>query len=597
MDLRSKAEPAGTRRLRLLVAPLCLGLAVCACGGSGKSAIEPNQKATEPGPERTAPSLGGGGSLSSPESLTRLAAEPEVQHAVQKFYEVRQDQPAWVGEGRAGAARELLTALAEFDWMGPPPDLPALAAAAGRCDREARAPACFPDLELALTTALVRAGREVAEGAVTPAEAGIGWELPPRLPDLGGVLANGLEGAGPAMVLASLEDQPQLATALRGRRERCVRAVAAGGWPAVPERWASAGAAGGSASLAPGDAASRDFLRALGGRLAAEGYWTAATAASEGIEPVGAEVASVYGEELAAAVRRFQDDYGLEVDGKLGRATVRELNLPAAARLAQVEANRVRRCWRPALPAALYVVVNVPAYELEVRRGGEVLVRKPVIVGKPDWPTPVFADEITALVLNPVWNVPESIAAEELVPKLKADPGTLAAEDLILVTGRGQDEREVDPAQIDWATVDAEAFPYRLRQRPGAKNLLGRLKFSLPNRYNVYLHDTPGRQLFARSERALSHGCVRVKDPFEVAEPLLAELPAWQGGRLWAEAERGTRLSLALPQPVPVFFLYDTAQLRPDGGVRLLRDLYGFDPRVTGALLAGRAAGQAASAR
>jgi murein L,D-transpeptidase YcbB/YkuD len=203
-----------------------------------------------------------------------------------------------------------------------------------------------------------------------------------------------------------------------------------------------------------------------------------------------------------------------------------------------------------------------------------------VVVGKPVRRTPVFSDEMTYIEFNPTWTVPKTIAVEDLLPKIRRNPGMLEAQG-IRVLARGTDGAyAVDPAHVDWNAVGSGAFPFRLRQAPGPKNPLGRVKFMFPNDFSVYLHDTPKRELFARAQRAFSSGCIRVEKPVELAELLLQGTPGWDRQRIDAVIEQGKTRTVTLASPVPVHLVYLTAWQDSDGKLQFREDLYGRDSRL-----------------
>jgi murein L,D-transpeptidase YcbB/YkuD len=207
----------------------------------------------------------------------------------------------------------------------------------------------------------------------------------------------------------------------------------------------------------------------------------------------------------------------------------------------------------------------------------------PVIIGAQDWSTPVFQDEVEYLVLNPEWHVPRAITQEEVLPKLREDAG--AAERLGLTVLDRATGEPVDPATVDWNGLDAGALPYRFAQPPGGSNPLGRVKFIFPNRFSIYMHDTPNREAFAEVRRALSHGCIRVSEPAKLAGFLLQGDEKWTEEALVAAMEAGGRQRrVDLPAPVPVYLLYWTAFVSADGRVEFRPDVYRRDPAVKQAL-------------
>jgi murein L,D-transpeptidase YcbB/YkuD len=360
-----------------------------------------------------------------------------------------------------------------------------------------------------------------------------------------------------------VEETPELAALARALAQYQAIA-AAGGWPTLPADLRlgtpSVGAERPARPAPPPPTA--DVLLRLCLRLAIDGDIGAA-ACDPPVAP------DTYDRQLEAAVRRFQARYGLEVDGVIGAATIRELNVPAEARARQIALNAARYRALPD-PGDLHVRVNIPAFALAlVDHGREVLALR-VIAGAVRTPTPEFSATVRGLELRPPWRVPDSIYYGEVLPKLRRDASVLARERYEVLDGRGG---VVDPAAIDWRR---EAGRYRLRQVPGAHNALGLLKFDLPNPHDVYLHDTPGKATFQKHRRAFSHGCIRVQDPLTLAAALMAADPAWPRERLDAAMRGDTSLAVPLPQPVPVHVVYHTVTVE-DGDVRFHPDVYSRD--------------------
>jgi len=278
-----------------------------------------------------------------------------------------------------------------------------------------------------------------------------------------------------------------------------------------------------------------------------------------------------YDAEVTDAVRDFQEAHSLAPDAVVGRVTLAALNGGAhtANPIPVILANMERWRWLPHDLGASHVMVNVPEFMVRIVRDGQVVHQAEVIVGKPDHQTPIFSDAMQFMVVNPYWHVPKSIATKEIVPHLMRDPNYLARENL-QVLYRGQ---PVNPASIDWRTANLSAVHFR--QAPGADNALGRIKFLFPNKFSVYLHDTPTKNLFRHTVRAFSHGCVRVQDPFAFAGALiegtnirLAQIKSLVGG-----SERW----LKLPHTIPIHIVYFTASVDGDGTLAVRPDIYGYD--------------------
>ena len=290
-----------------------------------------------------------------------------------------------------------------------------------------------------------------------------------------------------------------------------------------------------------------------------------------GLEPL--EDSEFYGDELVQAIKSFQLNMGLTVDGVTGPATIAALNGGTDATTEDIIANMERWRWMPEDLGDFYVFVNIPEFRLAVMRGDEVTLSTRVVVGKPQFKTPVFSDEIEHVVVNPFWNIPASIARNEIGPAVARNPGYLAANNMELLSGG----HVINASQVDWSTTSINSF--RIRQRPGSNNALGSVKFLFPNRHAVYLHDTPSRSLFSRSRRAYSHGCVRVQNPMEFAEALLANETTLSRASL--QAQRGARERWNnLATHVPVHLAYFTLRADEDGNIRGYGDIYGHNERL-----------------
>lgn len=362
--------------------------------------------------------------------------------------------------------------------------------------------------------------------------------------------------AEPAEVIerAALQpaDMPALRLALRAARAR----VKADGWPSIPL----------GETLDPGmaDAARVPALRA---RLAAEDAELAA------LTP---EAPEFYDPALEAAVRRWQAAQGLEPDGRVGRATQRLMNRPVEAVVGQIRvAMDMRRGLAPP-PPGRRVEVNIPAYALRVMEGGRVLLAMRVIVGKPARATPPLDVRMTAVQFNPPWGVPERNAREDLLPRFRRDPRAMMEKGFRVYSVIGGERVEIDPTTIDWGAIGGTRFPYIIRQDASDASALGRLKFVMPNGDDIYLHDTPDRHLFNRAERALSSGCIRLSQPMELLELVLAGVPGWDRARAQKALDSRQTSFLGLPRPLPVRLAYETVTVE-EGEVRLRPDLYGLD--------------------
>jgi murein L,D-transpeptidase YcbB/YkuD len=279
----------------------------------------------------------------------------------------------------------------------------------------------------------------------------------------------------------------------------------------------------------------------------------------------------VFDKQTQDALKRFERRHGMVVDGRLDREVLAALNVPVEARIRQIELNLERWRWLAETLGDRYVLVNIPTFHLTAVDHGQVELQMRVVTGKHDSPTPIFSDEMTTVVFSPYWNVPPEIARNETIPAVMRDPGYLGRNNLEVVRG----SRVLDPWSVDWSRPGHVSF----RQRPGAHNALGGVKFVFPNQFDVYLHDTPAEALFARVERDYSHGCVRIEKPFEMAQWVLKDRPEWTPERIKAAMDSGREQQIALKQHIPVYIVYETVWVDDDGTVEFRDDVYGHDAK------------------
>ena len=281
-----------------------------------------------------------------------------------------------------------------------------------------------------------------------------------------------------------------------------------------------------------------------------------------------------YDPALVAAARRFQAAHALDADGKLGRYSQALLAETPGQRAARVAAAMdLARAPAEATPE-LVIEVNIPAYSFVATEAGREVLAMKVVVGKPARPTPLMQTRMVSAVFNPPWGVPQRLAKEDMLPRLRADPSAVAARGFRIYGAGGV---EIDPTTVDWRSIRADRFPYVIRQDPGEANALGKIKFNLVNDLDIYMHDTPDRRYFATDVRAFSSGCIRLEKPLEMYDLLFAGQAGMDRARLQALLDRRTTSGVGARRPIPVRLVYRTAGLDAAGKLLLRHDIYGHD--------------------
>jgi murein L,D-transpeptidase YcbB/YkuD len=384
------------------------------------------------------------------------------------------------------------------------------------------------EADVMLSSAFTKYGEVMLSGQVDPKGLSQEWHINPREERVDSALTLSLRSDDLAAGLVRMRPQDAGYDSLRIALGHYRELAAKGGWPTVPD----------GNAMKRGD---RDATRvpALRARLAAEGYLPADSVASP-----------VYDRAVAGAVAAFQARHAIVVDSMLGAETLQSLNLPADYRVAQIAANLERYRWLPRDLGQRYILVNVPQFYLHAYDSGQKVLDMKVIVGKEyeDKATPVFADSMETVVFRPYWNVTPTIAREEILPK---GPEYLAAHDMELYKQDGQTA---------------------VRQRPGPSNSLGLVKFLFPTDFNIYLHDTPNRELFKEDVRAFSHGCIRVQKPVDLAAWALG----WSPDKVEAAMHGSDNRAVRVPHKIPVYIVYFTTFVE-DGQLHFGNDLYDRD--------------------
>ena len=290
-----------------------------------------------------------------------------------------------------------------------------------------------------------------------------------------------------------------------------------------------------------------------------------------------------YDEPLAAVVKSYQETKGLTVDGVIGINTTRSLNTSLDDRIEQVVANLERRRWLPEDLGSRYVLVNAGDYSMVFVDGGQRVFESLVIVGTPKDPTPEIQSVMHGFQTNPYWTVPQSISGEEYLPMLRRDPYALQANGF-KIFANWSDNTEIDPASIDWNSIHPKAFPYRIRQDPGAGNALGYIFFPFANRYGIYMHDTASRWLFTEGSRNFSHGCIRLQNPLDFVEKVFKGRSGFDKEKVRAVINAQQQVHYAFPESVTLYVTYRTVGIGSDGAPVFRDDVYGRDRRVVQAM-------------
>ena len=295
---------------------------------------------------------------------------------------------------------------------------------------------------------------------------------------------------------------------------------------------------------------------------------------------VTAKDETLFTEEVAGGVKRFQERHGLPATGELDSETLTWLNRPVAQDIAALELNLERWRWMRNLEQqSRYILVNIPAFHLEVVERQRPVLSMRVVVGQTIARTPIFSDQLRFIVLNPVWEIPPTILIRDKLYALRYEPDFFGKNRIEVLRGWGEQERQVDPKSVDWKKVSLQDLmqKYRFRQGGGPNNPLGRIKFMFPNEFNVYLHDTPSRQLFAAEVRSFSSGCIRLEDPLALAVYCLRDEKLWTPGRVKAALAGQVEQKIKLTRTIPIHILYWTAWVDDQGIIQFRRDIYGWD--------------------
>lgn len=475
------------------------------------------------------------------------------------FYGARHFEPLWLTKASDGSiafsanAEKIIDVFkaSELEGFRPSDYLTAdLDVAAAGTD-----PAKLAALETAFSSAAIRYAQDAFGGRISPLEVNKTWTITPKRINEAEMLVKLADSSEPDQLLLALSPtQPEflgLKAALAKFYDGAVMDAAI----TIPE----------GKLLKPGMQDERVTL--LRQRLNVPEPDIPETAGATATADI------TYDAPLVAAVQAYQENLGLNSDGVIGPATIAALNGGAATTKEDIVANMERWRWEPNDYGDFQVTVNIPEFRLWIMNKDQVHYTTRVVVGTAKNQTALFNDEIEHIVVNPYWNVPASIANNEIKPNLLANPGYLQSQNMEMLYGG----KVVNASAVDWTQTNISKF--HIRQRPGAGNALGRIKFLFPNQHDIYLHDTPSKSLFSRSFRAYSHGCVRVENPMDFADALLMLEPNMNAAAL--EAMFGdTERWVNLKTHIPVHISYFTLRVDADGSIRSYGDVYGMNQRL-----------------
>ena len=491
--------------------------------------------------------------------------------ALPNFYLQRLFEPVWIErENFLSEARQMIDAILEAEKEGLNPKdyhVDKLTSIVETISRNNSAgiklnPERLVDLELLLTDSYLLYGSHLLNGRVNPETYDPEWKIEYGETNILEILKKAAATGRIPESLSDLKPTHSRYAKLREARFKYQKIANNGGWPEIDS--------GPSMKTGAKDARIAQVRK----RLEIEGY----PSSSFPDDP------TIYDKDLQPTVVAFQRHYGLEPDGVIGPVTINAMNVPAPQRVRQISLAMERWRWLPRDLGTNYIRVNIANFKLAVIENEESVLDMRVIVGRTYRQTPVFSGKMTYLVLSPYWNVPYNIAVKDKLPYIKKDPEYLIKNNMKVFTGWGADAKQLDPKTIDWVTLTGKNFNYWLRQDPGPGNALGRIKFMFPNKYNVYLHDTPSQELFDRAVGTFSSGCIRVAKPIELAVYVLKDNGEWNKKSILDTIEKREEKTVRLKKPIPVYLIYSTVLVNEDGSLDFRDDIYNRDKKLDEAM-------------
>lgn len=477
----------------------------------------------------------------------------DVSRVVLDFYAHRNFRPAWANDNDVAQLVSSLNAT-QADGLNPADfHIDELLRSRPSVLAEQATPEQSAAFDIAATHTFITALLQLRRGKVDPSRLDIHWNFDPAGVDPREDMNNfftALDSHDVAKAFAEAPPQEAVYVGLRQALAQLRKVREAGGWPKVAD----------GHSLKPG--MDEPAVAQLRSRLVAGGF----------LEPRFAH-GTKYDGAVTAAVKKYQAEQYLGADGMAGATTLGALNVSVDARIDQVRVNMERARWLLYKLQGTFVIVDIAGYKVAMYRDGQPIWRSRVQVGKPYRNTPIFQAEITYITFNPTWTVPPTILKEDVLPKILKNPGYLDANRIKVIDRAGA---VVDPSTVDWTRPNGLS----LRQDAGQDSSLGQVVIRFPNDYAIYLHDTPHRELFAKTVRATSSGCIRVENPLQLVELLFNDPVRWNSAGIQKQLANGRTENIRLPVKVPVLLAYWTVDLNSDGRVTFKPDVYDYDSTV-----------------
>ena len=413
------------------------------------------------------------------------------------------------------------------------------------------------DLDLLMTDALILYASHLLEGKLEQSQLREKWDVAKnaRPENVDSLLTVTLHNKQVKPALQMMKPAHYMYALLKVHLKRLRNEAEEGGWPLV-----SGGETLKKDMDDPRILEIREFLMATGD-----------------LKETASDQESVFDQELENAVKKFQTRHGLTADGAIGKGTIEQMQVSIEKRIEQIKLNLERLRWIFHHPDEDFLIVNIAGFHVRRFTDRQEVFNSRVIVGKYHHESPVFKGKMQYIVMNPTWTLPYSIATNETLPKLKKDPGYLAAKHMEVMD---RNNNLLDPSTIDWSQYSRGNFPFIIRQKAGPWNALGEVKFIFPNKYSVYLHDTPSRSLFERQDRAFSHGCIRTEDKWGLLMSLMDDPEVWNMEKINEILESGETTKIDLPEPINIYLVYLTAVADKENNLYFFKDVYKRDDAV-----------------